>query len=248
MPGKLVLVGAGPGDPELLTLRAVRALSEADVVLKDRLVPDDVVERYAPDEAEIIDVGKRPGGRGWTQEEINEVIVREGRRGRTVVRLKSGDPMVFGRGAEELEAALRHGIEVEVIPGVTSAVGVPSSVGLPLTHRRYASSFAVATGHEDPSKEEPRVDFEALARAADTLVILMGARRLREIARDVQRAVGDAPMAIIERGTTEDERIRVCRVSDAASGRVRANPPAVIVVGEVVRWWRDLAGQGRVEG
>ncbi len=248
MPGKLVLVGAGPGDPELLTVRAARALSEADVVLKDRLVPDAVVERYVPEDAKVVDVGKRPGGRGWTQEEINELIVREGKRGKTVVRLKSGDPLIFGRGAEELEVALEHGLEVEVVPGVTSATGVPSALGLPLTHRRYASSFVVATGHEDPSKEEPRVDFEELARAADTLVVLMGARRLREIARDVRRAIGDAPMAIIERGTTEEERVKVCRLSDAEEGRVRAEPPAVIVIGEVVKWWSEVVGNGKVEG
>ncbi len=240
MPGKLVLVGAGPGDPKLMTLRAVEALREADVVLKDRLVPDDVLEE-ADCDAEVIDVGKKPGGGGWTQEEINEKIVEEGSKGKVVVRLKSGDPLVFGRGAEEIEVALDAGMEVEVVPGITSAIGVPSAVGLPLTHRRYASSFAVATGHEDPSKPESRVDFTELKRAADTLVVLMGAGRFREIAEEVAEASGkDTPVAVIERGTTEGQRVKVGIVRDVLEGKLEAEPPAVLVFGDVVRWWREV--------
>ncbi len=242
MPGKLVLIGAGPGDPKLLTLRAVEALKEADVVLKDRLVPDTILEE-AGCEAEVIDVGKKPGGGGWTQEEINEKIVEEGSKGRTVARLKSGDPLVFGRGAEEIEVALEAGMNVEVIPGVTSAIGVPSRAGLPLTHRRYASSFAVATGHEDPSKSESRVDFKALKEAADTLVVLMGAGRFKEIAEDVAEASGEnTPVAVIEKGTTEDEKIKVGTVKDVLKGELKADPPAIIVFGDVVGWWRDVFG------
>ncbi|WP_457615314.1 uroporphyrinogen-III C-methyltransferase [Methanopyrus sp.] len=243
MPGKLVLVGAGPGDPELLTFKAARAISRGDLILKDRLVPDEIVEEYAPENAEIIDVGKKPGGGGWTQEEINELIVERGSNGKTVVRVKSGDPLIFGRGAEEIEVALEHGMEVEVVPGVTSAIGVPTSLGLPLTHRKCASSFAVVTGHEDPSKPENRVDFGALAAAADTLVVLMGARRLRKIARDILEKRGNEPVAVLEWGTTERERVKVGTLEDAAKGRLKARPPAVIVVGEVVKWWREVLGR-----
>ncbi|WP_456436185.1 uroporphyrinogen-III C-methyltransferase [Methanopyrus sp.] len=243
MAGKLVLVGAGPGDPELLTFKAARAISRGDVILKDRLVPDEIIEEHASEDAEIIDVGKKPGGEGWTQEEINELIVREGTKGKTVVRVKSGDPLIFGRGAEEIEVALKHGMDVEVVPGVTSAIGVPTSLGLPLTHRKCASSFVVATGHEDPSKPENRVDFGALAEAADTLVVLMGARRLREIAREILGRRGNESVAILERGTTEQERVKVGTLEDAAEGRMKARPPAVVVVGEVVEWWKEILGR-----
>jgi uroporphyrinogen III methyltransferase/synthase len=227
------LVGAGPGDPGLLTQRAAALLSEADVVLYDRLVHSSVLA-LAPASAELIDVGKTPGGAGGgraRQDEIDKLLIEHGRRRPTVVRLKGGDPYLFGRGGEEAEVLTRAGVRWEVVPGVSSAFGVPAVVGIPVTHRGLSSTVTVTTGQVDDPIDG--VDWEALAKVDGTLVILMGMKNRAEIAEALQRGgkAGSTPAAVIERGTTPDEvvvRTTLDRLAEVALGS-----PAVIVVGAV---------------
>jgi uroporphyrinogen III methyltransferase/synthase len=227
------LVGAGPGDPGLLTRRGAALLSEADVVLYDRLVHHSVLA-LAPESAERIDVGKRPdgvrSGRAG-QDEINQLLIDYGRAGGTVVRLKGGDPFVFGRGGEEAEILTRAGVPWEVVPGVSSAFGVPAAVGIPVTHRGLSSSVTVVTGRvDDPSGA---ANWEALAAVDGTLVILMGMMDRAEIAEALQRGgkPGSTPTAVIERGTTPDQA--VVRTTLDRLAEVTLGSPAVIVVGPV---------------
>jgi uroporphyrin-III C-methyltransferase len=242
MSGKVYLVGAGPGDPELLTVRAWRLVSDADVLLHDALTGSEILDD-APTSAEVRDVGKRPGpdGERTTQEEINSLMVRKARAGNDVVRLKGGDPTVFGRGGEEATHLAEAGVPVEIVPGVTSAVAAPGIVGIPLTHRERASSVTVVTGHEDPTKDESALDWAALAdtvTAGGTLVVLMGVGRLPDnvaALRDHGVAPG-TPVAMVEKATWDDERT-VSATLDAIVEEARAadvSPPAVTVVGDVV--------------
>jgi uroporphyrin-III C-methyltransferase len=231
------LVGAGPGDPELITVRGLRRLREADVVVHDRLVHPDLLAE-APAGAERIDAGKAPrrsGRPSASQEAIHALLVDRARAGRVVVRLKGGDPFVFGRGGEELLACAAAGVPCEVVPGVTSAVGVPTAAGIPLTHRGLAASFAVVTAHRAADLDD--VDWPALARA-DTLVVLMGVARLPYVAAALIRAgrPRTTPAAIVERGTWEDERVVVGTLADLAARAAAAGvrSPATIVVGETV--------------
>lgn len=234
--GMVYLVGAGPGDPDLLTLAAVKVLQRADVVLYDRLVNASILE-YAPTHAERIYVGKEPRRHALTQSEINALLVEQALQGKTVVRLKGGDPFVFGRGGEEAEACAAMGIRWRAIPGVSSALGVPTAAGIPLTHRDWASSFAVVTGH-GADDFETGLDWSALARM-DTLVILMGVEQLAAIVQVLYEhgKPFDTPVALIERGTTPDERVivgslgTIVEIGDAES----VSPPAIIVVGDIVR-------------
>ena len=232
--GHVYLVGAGPGDPELLTVRALRCLRRADAVLYDRLVSGEILAEASP-VAERIDVGKESGHARWRQEEINALLISLAREGRIVVRLKGGDPFVFGRGAEEALACRAAGVPCTVVPGVTSAVSVPALAGIPVTHRGIAGSFAVVTGH---CMGADRLDWSALARL-DTLVILMGLARLAEIAGLLVRCgrAPDTPVAVISRGTLADERVVVGSLANIASEVAEAGlaTPATIVVGEVVR-------------
>jgi uroporphyrin-III C-methyltransferase len=239
-PGTVYVVGAGPGDPDLMTVKARRLLDAADVVLHDALVGDGVVETL-PDDAEVVDVGKSPGGEGTPQEAINERLVRESRRGRTVVRLKGGDPTVFGRGGEEAEHLAAGGVPFEFVPGVTSAVAGPESAGIPLTHRAHASALAVVTGHEDPTKDESALDWSALGAIVDaggTLVVLMGVGRLPDNVAALRDAGVDAdtPAAMVERATLAEE-FAVTGTLGTIAERARetgVEPPAVTVVGDVV--------------
>ncbi len=177
------LVGAGPGDPDLLTVRASRLLGEADVVIYDRLVSPEIMGLVSP-WALRVDVGKRPYGPSTTQAEINQLCIEHGQRARTVVRLKGGDPFVFGRGGEELIALRQYGIAAEVVPGITSAIAGPAAAGVPVTHRHVSSGFTVLTGHQDPAN--PRaIDWSAAARLGTTLVILMGARHAPHLAAEL---------------------------------------------------------------
>jgi uroporphyrin-III C-methyltransferase len=230
--GKLYLIGAGPGDPELLTLKAVRALGEADVILYDRLV-DEAVLRHARKDAEIVYVGKHHGEQEKTQTEIFNLIRVHAAARKIVARLKGGDPMVFGRGAEEWALALEHGMEVELIPGVTSVTAVPALAGIPITYRKISQSFAVITGHgyEGSPQEWRRY------AAVGTLIILMGVKNRVEIAESLMAAgrAEDEPAAFIERGTTDRERVIECTLGAVARGMVEVQNPAVLVVGEVVR-------------
>ncbi len=258
MAGFVYLVGAGPGDPGLITVRAIEALGRADVVVADRLVADEIIARYAPRTAEVITRPARRDGLGPSgeaggakrsvvhdQEEINVLLVERARRGQVVVRLKGGDPFVFGRGGEEAEALVDAGVPFVIVPGVTAAVAAPAYAGIPLTHRGLAGAVAFATGHETDDKEGGAIAWNELSHAAATLVLYMSVSRLDAVmARLV--AAGRAPtepVAVVERGTTPRQRVIVGTIADIAA-RARAadvQPPALTVVGEVVRLRERIA-------
>lgn len=241
--GKVYLVGGGPGDPDLLTVRAVRILQRADVVLYDRLVSPEVLALANP-EAELIYAGKNEGEQHAAQRWINDQLLAHARRGRLVVRLKSGDPLIFGRGAEEWQFIAGHGIDVEVIPGLSSALAVPNVVGIPLTFRGVSRAFAVITGHCE--KDAP-TEWHRYA-SVDTLVILMGVRRRVQIASELIEAGRDPrePAAFIERGTTPAARVVITTLSEIAAGAIDVTPPAVFVVGNVVELSRELVDCDRL--
>lgn len=248
--GTVYLVGAGPGDPGLLTVRGLGLLRQADVVVYDRLVNPALLDEAPPDALRIF-AGKLTGIHPLPQAEINALLIAHARRGRRVVRLKGGDPFIFGRGGEEAEALAEAGIPFEVVPGVSSAVAVPAYAGIPLTHRGLSSSFAVITGHEDACKDGPGVDWERLATAVDTLVVLMGARTLPRI---VATLLGHGrspatPVALIRWGTTEAQETITGSLADIVDKAAGIRPPVVAVIGEVVtlrdrlRWFEDTSAE-----
>jgi uroporphyrinogen III methyltransferase / synthase len=231
------LVGSGPGDPGLFTVRGVEQMEGADAVVYDRLAPEALLRHARPD-AELIYVGKKPGEPTMAQEEINALLVKLGREGKTVVRLKGGDPYVFGRGGEEALALIEAGIEFEVVPGVTSGIAAPAYAGIPVTHRGLSTSVAFVTGHEDPTKEGQDVDWNGLANGAETLVLYMGVGRLREISSALiagGRSPG-TPVACVRWGTRPDQRTVVGTLRNIADRASEANlkPPAITIVGDVV--------------
>lgn len=233
--GKVWLVGAGPGDPELLTRKAERVLKSARVVLYDHLVGDGVIE-LLPSAARRIYVGKQEGLHTLPQEQINELLVRTALEGEDVVRLKGGDPYIFGRGGEEALALARAGIAFEVIPGITSAQGMAACTGMPLTHRECASAVVLATGH---GKEgEPDMDWAALARPRQTVVIYMGVRSLERICTELTAhgLPASTPAAIVERATTPQQRVLRAELAalPALATAQQVRPPALIVIGNVV--------------
>lgn len=241
--GKVYLVGAGPGDPQLLTLRGKRCLEQADVVVYDYLA-NPVLLAYAPEQAERIYVGRRDRGAYQDQQEINHLLIGKAREGHVVVRLKGGDPFVFGRGGEEAEAVAEAGIPFEVVPGVTSAVAVPAYAGIPVTHRTLASTVAFVTGHEDPTKGTSRMEWPRLASSDGTLVFLMGMKNLPAI---VERLTKDGksietPVALIRWGTRSHQRTVVGTLRDIVEKAEQAQmePPTIIVVGQVVRLREQL--------
>lgn len=246
--GKVWLVGAGPGDPGLITVAGRERLSEAEVVVYDRLVNVKLLEHVRSD-AELIYVGKAVGSRAMEQEEINACLVEKAKQGKLVVRLKGGDPFVFGRGGEEADALVRAGVRFGVVPGITSAIAVPAYAGIPVTHRDYASSFLVATGHEDPGKPETAIIWDKLATAADTLVFLMGTQNLPSIVAKLvaNGRASNTPAAVVRWGTTTEQRTVVGTLDDITLKVAEAGltPPAVLVVGEVVRLEETLAWYGR---
>lgn len=228
------LVGAGPGDPDLVTLKAIKTLEKADVVVYDRLANEEIL-KYA-DGAEMIYVGKRAGDHSKKQDEINEILVEQGKKQEVVVRLKGGDPFVFGRGGEEMLALLKEGIHVELVPGVTSAIGVPTIAGLPITHRGVATSFTVVTGHEDPTKKERQVKWNY---NADTIIILMGVGHLKENTQEIMKYKDpNTPVCVIEKGTSPDERIVLGTLENIAEKDI--NPPALVIIGPVVDVFKDI--------
>jgi uroporphyrin-III C-methyltransferase len=239
MIGTVYLVGAGPGDPDLLTVKAHRLLEDADVVLYDSLTTDEILERC--EASTVVNVGKKSDGDGrTTQEEIDHLMVRHARSGKTVVRLKGGDPTVFGRGGEEAEHLAAAGVPFEIVPGVSSVLA-PGSVGIPLTHREHASSLTVVTGHEDPTKEESALDWDALARtveAGGTLVILMGVGRLPDnVAALQERGLApETPVAMVERASRPEEFTLTATLGSVVerSREVGIEPPALTIVGDVV--------------
>ncbi len=242
-PGKVYLVGAGPGDPQLLTIKAVKVLKEADVVIYDRLVGEDIL-CLAPETAEMLYVGKRTGKHEVPQDKITELIIEKAQCGGKIVRLKGGDPFIFGRGGEEAEALVEKGIEFEVVPGVSSAVVAPAYAGIPLTHRDYAASVAIITGHRAGDAEKP-VDWVKIAKAVDTMVILMGVESLEGIVGKLLKGgiSPDKPVAMVESGTYAKQRTLIATlgtiIKEAKAKQIK--PPSVIVVGEVATLGRKLA-------
>lgn len=243
MAGRLYLVGAGPGDPGLLTLKGKRCLERADIVIYDYLANPRLLD-YARPDAERRLVGKHSGGERVAQETINALIVEQARQGKVVVRLKGGDPFIFGRGAEEAEAARAAGVEFEIVPGVSSAIAVPAYAGIPLTHRELASNVIFTTGYEYPGKTEPAVHWNELARSGSTLVILMTQRQL---GANMKKLVAggldpETPVAVIEWGTRADQRTVVGTAATiaAAASDHDVKPPALAVVGAVVRLREQL--------
>jgi uroporphyrin-III C-methyltransferase len=236
------LVGSGPGGAGLLTRRAREVIDMAEVVLFDQLPGEEVLSTL-PAGAEKVDCGKYGSEHTLEQDEIEALMVTRALEGKRVVRLKGGDPFVFGRGGEELEVLLAHGIPVEVVPGITSAVAVPAAVGIPLTHRKYASMVTILTGHEDPTKGESALDWQLLAKSRGTIAILMGVKNIPQITEMLLSNGKDpgTPVAIIERGLRPDQRVTVAplyRIAvEAKEAGVR--PPAIIVIGDVVRLYHE---------
>jgi uroporphyrin-III C-methyltransferase len=245
--GRVSLVGAGPGDPDLITVKGRQRLRSADVVVHDRLVDPRLIE-IAPPGARRIDVGKSPGRQPWPQSRINALLIAEARRHRNVVRLKGGDPFVFGRGGEECEALVRAGIGFEVVPGVTSATAAPAYAGIPVTHRDHGHAFAVVTGHL-ADEADTSIDWGAIARI-DTVVVLMGLARLGTIVTALRGAgrSGETPVAVVGRAASESQTVVRGCLADIET-RVRGlRPPATIVVGEVaalsgrLSWFKPATG------
>ncbi len=241
--GRIYLVGAGPGDPKLLTLRAAELLAKADIVIYDRLVGSAIL-KLAPKTAKRVYVGKRSGKHEVPQDKINELLVKAASEARTVVRLKGGDPFLFGRGGEEAEVLQENGIDFELVPGVTSAIATPEYAGIPLTHRDYASSVALVTGHRAGDSGIP-VKWDKLASAVDTIVVLMGMESLEAIVQKLITGGLDPrlPVAVVEQGTTKRQRVFIAKL-DAIVGETKKNdvkPPAVVVIGKVADLGRKLS-------
>ncbi len=234
--GGVALVGGGPGDPELVTVRGRRLLAHADVVVADRLAPQELLAELSPD-VEVIDAAKIPYGRSMAQDAINSVLVDRAKEGKFVVRLKGGDPFVFARGQEEIIACAEAGIPVTVVPGVTSAIGVPALAGVPVTHRAMTHEFVVVSGHVAPEHPESLVNWDALAAMRGTIVLLMAVERIELFARVLQEGgrPADTPVLVVQQGTTSAERTLRATLADAPE-RIRAEgirPPAIIVIGAV---------------
>jgi len=233
--GAVVLVGGGPGDPGLITVRGRRALSQADVIVADHLAPQALLSSL-PSDVEVIDASKLPRGRSMAQEQINALLVEHALAGKRVVRLKGGDPFVFGRGMEELEACVAAGVPVEVVPGVTSAVAVPALAGIPVTHRGLTHEFVVVSGHLPPGHPKSLVDWAALGRLRGTVVVLMGVDTAPAIAAALieHGRPGTTPVAIVSDGTTATQRTVRTTLAELPQAVSDVRPPAVWVVGEVV--------------
>jgi len=235
MTGTVYLVGSGPGDPELLTVKAARLLEDADVVLHDKLPGPAILSEIPVAKRE--DVGKRAGGERTPQSDINARMVELAREGKDVVRLKGGDPFVFGRGGEEMVYLAERDVPFEVVPGISSAVAAPAAADIPVTHRDHASSVSFVTGHEDPTKEESAVDWQALAATGGTIVVLMGVGKLPDYTRALREAGMDSetPVALIEKGTRPGQRVATGTLDTIVEARdeVGIEPPAVTVIGGV---------------
>ena len=244
MTAKVYLIGAGPGDPDLITRKGLRLIKEADVIIYDRLIPQELLGEASPG-TELINAGKAPTKHRLSQDEINETILRKARRGKVVVRLKGGDPLVFGRGSEEALVCYEHGIPFEIVPGISSSYAVPAYAGIPLTHREISRSFTVITGHTADD-----INYEALAGIGGTLVILLGVKSLPVLVERLILAGLDpeTPAASIEWGTIEAQRVIEANIIDLPQKALQADlqAPAITVIGEVVRLraegvrWFDL--------
>jgi uroporphyrin-III C-methyltransferase len=235
MTKKVYLVGSGPGDPDLMTVKARRLIESADVVLHDKLPGPSILD-LIPENARV-DVGKRAGGERTSQEYTNQRMVELANNGQTVVRLKGGDPFVFGRGGEEIEYLAAHDIPFEVVPGIPSPVAGPGVAGIPLTHREHASHVTFVTGHEDPTKDESAIDWEALAATGGTLVVLMGVGKLPAYTKALLDAgmASDTPVALVERATWPDQRVACGTLESIVDVRDQEGiePPALTIIGKV---------------
>jgi uroporphyrin-III C-methyltransferase len=242
--GKVFICGAGPGDPKLVTVRAMEVLNNCDVVLYDRLICKDLIDQV-PAKCEKIYVGRAVGDSTTHQDITNDLMVEHAKNGRRVVRLKGGDPFIFGRGSEEAEYLFKHNIDFEIIPGITSAIGSAAYAGIPLTHRRFSSSVAIVTGHEAPKKREPTVKWDKLAKSVNTIVILMGVEELEHISYKLIKAGMNkkSDVAVIENGTTMKQRIVKGNLSNIAeiARENKMKPPAIIIIGKVVSLQEKLA-------
>ncbi|MEI6052288.1 MAG: uroporphyrinogen-III C-methyltransferase [Opitutaceae bacterium] len=242
--GRVALVGAGPGEPELLTLKAHRLISEADAVVYDYLVAPEILA-LAPAGAEKIFVGKKGGGFCCPQRDIEAILVRLAGEGKNVVRLKGGDPFIFGRGGEEAEALVTAGIAFEIVPGVTSALAAAAYAGIPLTHRAHASGVIFLTGHEDPAKPDASIRWEDYARLGATLCLYMGMKNLETITRRLQAGglIGSTPVAVIQSATTGEHRQLLSTLARVAleSEHAGFGAPAIVVIGEVAALAEKLA-------
>ncbi len=249
--GSVALVGGGPGDPGLITVRGRRLLAQADVVVADRLGPRALLDELDP-ATEVILAGKAPGAHTLTQDHINDLITRRALAGQRVVRLKGGDPFVFGRGGEEVLACVRAGVPFEVVPGVTSAVAVPACAGIPVTHRGIIQDFAVVSAHLDPSQPGASVDWAALAAGPGTLVLLMAVAHLDSVSAELIKRGRDkaTPVAVIRDGTMPAEHVLTSTLEHVAADAAAAGigPPAVVVVGEVVSLRARLAAVAPAAG
>lgn len=237
MTGKVFIVGAGPGDPKLITLKAVESIKSADIVLYDRLVSKKIVAMI-PKRAEKMYVGRDVGDDYKHQDTTNDMMVKFAKKNKIVVRLKGGDPFIFGRGGEEAEFLRKHKVKYEIIPGITSGIGSAEYSGIPLTHRKFASSVVFVTGHEDAKKSEGVVDWKKLAKAVDTIVIMMGLSRIDIISKKlISGGLGkNTPVAVIQNGTTDEHRMIKGTLSNISKkiSEAKIKPPSIIVVGKVV--------------
>jgi uroporphyrin-III C-methyltransferase len=246
--GKVFLCGAGPGDPKLITVKAMELLKDCDVVLYDRLVSKDIINQI-PAQSEKIYVGREVGDSTSHQDNTNIQMVRLAKEGKKVLRLKGGDPFIFGRGGEEAEFLFQNGVQFEIIPGISSAIGAAAYAGIPLTHRQYASSLAIVTGHEEGNKAESIVKWDRLANAADTIVILMGIECLERICYSLINAgmSTNTEIAIIESATLKTQRVisgnlmNILRKAEDS----RIKPPAIIIIGKVVTLCKKIAWFGK---
>ncbi len=249
MSGKVYIVGAGPGDVGLLTVKGLRCLQKAEVVLYDFHLNAQILN-YINQDAEFIYAGKCGGHHAMTQDEINQSLINKAKQGKVVCRLKGGDPFVFGRGGEEAEAIAKEGIPFEIVPGVSSAIAAPAYAGIPLTHRLYSSSFAVVPGHEDPTKKESSIDYEKLSTGVGTIVFLMTVKNIADVTRKLVEGGRDpkTPVAVIRWGTRADQRTIISSLDEIAGVVMEEDirPPSVMVVGDVVRlrdtlkWYESL--------
>ncbi len=244
--GKVYLVGSGPGDPELLTMKARRLIDTADVVIYDQL-PGKAILDSIPQNTEKIDAGKFAGDHRLSQWETNELIIKKAKEGKMIVRLKGGDPYMFGRGGEEAEVLVEAGVEFEVVPGITSAIAAPAYAGIPVTHRDHASMVTFITGHEDPTKDETALDWETLAKFDGTIVIFMGVKMLGRNTGKLLKFGKDpnTPVALIERGTRPDQRVTIGTLETIAdiAKEQGVKAPAITLIGDVVKLHEILGAQ-----
>jgi len=246
--GKVYIVGAGPGDPELLTLKALKVIKKADVILYDRLINPEIL-LYAKPECELIYVGKEDGKHILEQDKINFLLYEFAKNNNTVVRLKGGDPFVFGRGGEEALFLKEKGIPYEIIPGITSAISVPLYAGVPITHRGVSSSFVVITGHGSKG-QFPNIDWNAISKI-DTIIFLMGVSNREKIAKNLINAgkSPETPIIFIEKGTTKEQKEIEATLGEVAEGKVKVYPPAIFLIGDVVNlrnkisWFEEALGE-----